>query len=320
MNTYTNVLCEEMEMYLALMKKAKKYTAHVQSLFKELEGFIPENSDKDNALSSKVILNWNTHLNCSPATRKKKLSALCGFIKFLLSAGISCELPEIPRGRQSQYLPYIFDETEWKRIINTADNLYTVLKRTGSDMPIAFPMIIRILYSCGLRLSEALFLKIGDFDFKTGTLIIRNAKRNKQRFVPMKQSTTNLLMKYCLRRGLLQNPESYIFIGEDGKPHSQSWVERWFSITLELSGIKQNRNKPGERGICLHCLRHSFVFHSFQSSESLFEEMVPFLSTYLGHENIMETDRYLKFSYELYYDAQKKISDYTSDLFPKVKP
>jgi hypothetical protein len=45
-------------------------------------------------------------------------------------------------------------------------------------------------------------------------------------------------------------------------------------------------------------------------------EIVPFLSTYLGHESLMETDKYLKARHELYTGAHTVIEDYTSDVFP----
>ena len=61
------------------------------------------------------------------------------------------------------------------------------------------------------------------------------------------------------------------------------------------------------------------MFRSFQNSGDTFENVVPFLSTYLGHGNIMETDRYLRFSYELYTEAHEKISEYTEGVFPEVE-
>lgn len=114
-------------------------------------------------------------------------------------------------------------------------------------------------------------------------------------------------------------PEAYIFACGNGKSPSQSWVQRWFGVTLEKSGIRQARQHPGERGICPHCIRHTFEYRSFQHSGDTFENTVPFLSTYLGHENIMETARYLRFSYELYPEAYEKISKYTEGVFPEVE-
>lgn len=85
--------------------------------------------------------------------------------------------------------------------------------------------------------------------------------------------------------------------------------------------ITYERTDRHERGPCLHCLRHTFTFRSFSKAEAEgypLDDSVPFLSTYLGHENITETDKYLKFSYELYPDAHKRISQYTANVFPEV--
>ena len=318
MTGYHNPLGAEMERYLNLLEKAGRYVRGIKGLFRELEVCIPCNVSKKEALSEAILFDWDQNLSCSPMTRKRKYSELNGFVGFLRSEGIACHIPEIPRTPASTYAPYIFNETEWEKIIQEADNLATALKRTGTDMPVVFPMFIRLLYACGLRVSEALSLKIEDMDFNQACLTIRKAKRRRQRLVPLKESTSELLLRYCLRRGLLSLPESYIFSCADGNTHSEKWVQRWFAVTLENSRINQTRQHPGERGICPHCLRHTFAFRSFQASGDTFENTVPFLSTYLGHENIMETDRYLRFSYELYSEAHKKISEYTDGLFPEV--
>lgn len=318
MNEYHNPLKEEMEQYLALLEKAGHYTRSIAVLFRELDRYIPDNAGKEYCLDRKTIFKWDQDLSCSPVTRKKKYTKLRGFIRFLQSKGITCYIPETPRKPSSTYVPYIFDESEWGRIILEADNLADSLQHTNTDMPVVFPMLVRVLYVCGLRVSEALSLKMADIDFSTNCLSIQKAKRNRQRVVPVKESTAGLLHQYCARRRILSVPEAYVFACNDGKPPSRSWVQRWFGVTLERSGIHQVRQHPGERGICPHCIRHTFVFRSFQYSGDVFENTVPFLSTYLGHENIMETDRYLRFSYELYTEAHEKISEYTEGVFPEV--
>jgi hypothetical protein len=55
-----------------------------------------------------------------------------------------------------------------------------------------------------------------------------------------------------------------------------------------------------------------------QENGRSFYDTVPFLSTYLGHDSIRETDKYLNFSYELYETAASQLNIYTNDLFPKV--
>ncbi|MEQ6390592.1 tyrosine-type recombinase/integrase [Bacillaceae bacterium S4-13-58] len=183
-----------------------------------------------------------------------------------------------------------------------------------------FPILVRLLYTCGLRLNEALSLRVSDIDFEEGALIINKSKRNRQRFVPMEPSMTEMLSAYCTRIGIIQKTETFVF-SSNGKAYSDSWAQRWFSVILNKAEIHYYKKTMHERGPCLHCLRHTFVFHSFRQSERKIDslnELVPVLSTYLGHANIMETDRYLRFSYELYSEAHKSISDYTEGIFPEV--
>lgn len=318
MNLYHNSLSDEMQQYLEMLNKAGHYTKSIASLFRELDCYIPNHAEKNQCLSKEMIFEWDKNLSCSPSTRKRKYAQLRGFIRFLQSNRIICYLPETPRRPSSTYIPYIFDENEWNRIIMESDKLADSLKRAGTDMPIVFPMLIRILYVSGLRVSEALALQVKDVDFTQNCINIRKTKRKRQRLVPVKESTANLLYKYLIRRGMLSIPEAYIFAIEGGNPPSQSWIQRWFTIVLKKSGIKQIHQHPNERGICPHCIRHTFTFRSFQNFGDTFENTVPFLSTYLGHANIMETDRYLRFSYELYSEAHEKISQYTENVFPEV--
>jgi integrase len=94
-----------------------------------------------------------------------------------------------------------------------------------------------------------------------------------------------------------------------------------FAELLETVGIGYPRGKKGGRGPCLHSLRHLFVLRSFTKMESegrSFMDSVPYLSTYLGHSGIMETDKYLRFSHEIYKDAHVLINNYTHSIFPEV--
>lgn len=205
MNLFSNILAQEMESYLDLLIKAGKTTNHIKSLYYELNVVIPSGISKGQALSPEIIFLWDEKLKCAPATRKKKYIALRGFIKYINANGFQFEVPEILKTVSSKYTPYVFDDDEWSKIIDAADNLSCALKIKGSNMPIVFPMVLRILYSCGLRLSEALGLKMSDIDFNKNCIIIRKAKRKRQRLVPMKQSTTDVLRKYCIRKGLFEN-------------------------------------------------------------------------------------------------------------------
>lgn len=71
----------------------------------------------------------------------------------------------------------------------------------------------------------------------------------------------------------------------------------------------------------MHCFRHTFAFKSFAKAEAAgrsLNDSVPFLSTYLGHKNLDETEKYLKFSSTMYPNAMRLFENYIGDVFPEV--
>ena len=71
----------------------------------------------------------------------------------------------------------------------------------------------------------------------------------------------------------------------------------------------------------MHCLRHVFVFKSFANAESngqRIDDAVPYLSIYLGHDSLKETEKYMKFSNEMFPEAMKLFEIYTVQVFPEV--
>lgn len=321
MRTYQSILGDEMTSYIGILREAGKYTAHVECTLSEIDQQFLTSYRTKKELTEDDILDWDKALSCTPATRNKKYSALKGFAVYLNACGIPCTIPEIPRKSATEYTPYIYSHSEWIRIIQVSDNLRDALLRPGSNMPVVFPILVRLLYACGLRLGEALGIRVGDINFQNGTLTVKKAKRKKQRLVPMQHSMTNLLFSYCCRLGINNTDEAYIFACPDGLPYSNSWAERWFSVVLHRARITYHRKNQHDRGPCLHCMRHTYVFQTLLDSgiaEDSFSELVPILSTYLGHENILETDRYLRFSYELFGKAHACINRYTEDIFPEV--
>lgn len=322
MKHYHGLLKKEMSSYIEIQKLSGKYTSHIECTLASLDEFLISSGKDHKEIYEKDITNWLKTITCAPATKKKKFSALKGFAKYLHACRIQCTLPEAPKQTATTYTPYLYSKDEWSRIITESDNILLDIRHSTSNTPIVFPVLVRLLYSSGLRLNEALSLRICDVNFDDGILTIYKAKRNRQRLIPLKASMLEVLIAYCNRMGIRQCSESFIFINRYHNSYSDSWAERWFKIILDRAGVTYHKKNRYERGPCLHCLRHTFVFQSFIQAETIgysLDDSVPILSTYLGHENIMETDRYLKFSYELYPEAHDFISNYTKDVFPEVE-
>jgi integrase len=148
---------------------------------------------------------------------------------------------------------------------------------------------VRTVYSCGLRLSEALHLRPGDVDRAAGLLHVRQGKGAKDRKVILPSLTLDMLGRYWLRH---RNP-NWLFpaLGRSGKggptatkPMSVCAVQGGFRRHLKRAGITKAR-------VTIHSLRHSYATH-------LLEAGVPLtvLQRQLGHEKIETTLRYVHLS------------------------
>lgn len=186
-----------------------------------------------------------------------------------------------------------------------------------------FPVLLRILYGCGLRLGEALALRWEDISLETGILHIKHAKNDKDREVPMDPSLTAVLSGYK-KRQFAENPDAgYLFESDriPGTPFPGWTFRRWFLDIAEQAGIINDRTEKYERGISPHTLRHYFAYKSFLQSEEkgkTLEQFVPYLSAYLGHRSLLETEKYLTTDYTLYQDSQKRMKNAVNHIFPEV--
>ena len=131
-----------------------------------------------------------------------------------------------------------------------------------------------------------------------------------------------IIYRYCIGMGILNDSDAYLFPADDAKSHiSPGNVGNYFRIIREKAVITCNDQAEHGRGACLHCFRHSFAVRSFDKNERSgikASESVPFLSTYLGHDSLYETEKYLKYSGNYFEDTLTKFDDYSGELFPEV--
>ncbi len=143
--------------------------------------------------------------------------------------------------------------------------------------------IIETLYSCGLRVSELVTLKISDLFFEEGFIKI-TGKGNKQRFVPIAPSTEKFINSYrnTIRNHLdiSKNFEDTLFLNRRGKQLTRAMI---FTIIRGLA-TKINLGKT----ISPHTLRHSFATHLLENGADLRS-----IQMMLGHESITTTEIYV---------------------------
>ena len=165
-------------------------------------------------------------------------------------------IPEIPSKEELGYIFYITENIKHKAIFMT-------------------------IYGSGLRISEAINLKVTDIDSKQNRIFIRSGKGDKDRFTLLPQKTLKILREYYRQ----YKPTDWLFISRNGeqKQLTLKAVQDAFKKIVEKSGIPKH--------ITIHTLRHSFATHMFNEGRNILE-----IKKLLGHTRIDTTAWYLQMS------------------------
>ena len=256
--------------------------------------------------------------NESDSYYASRLYIIWHFADFLVQQGFESYFRrfKIRRNSPHTHSPYIFTRDEISRIFTELDKM--LYSPCSPNKHKAFPVLYRILYGCGLRISEALHLTVKDVDIQKSMIHIVTGKNGKERLVPMSES----LLRHCssyLADVHAGHCESHMFFySRDGKPYSVSNIEKHFRSLLWDADIPYCGKGLGPR---LHDIRHTFVCHRLnQWANSGFDLMtgLPILSKYLGHENVVGTQWYLKMTAEAYPEITEKMNELTGHVFPEV--
>jgi integrase/recombinase XerD len=214
------------------------------------------------------------------------------------------------------FTPYIFTHDEIRRFFAVLNTLKHEKFSTSHRYHIVMPVLFKILYCCGLRISEALNLQGHDVNLNDGILAIRDSKNEKSRYVQMSPELTSVLADYDSTRYRNTIDGEWFFPSRDGGIYEHSSVYKCFRQTLHDAGISYGGRGNGPR---MHDLRHTFAVHCLQKwvdSDKDLTAMLPRLSAYLGHSTMRYTEPYLRMTGEVY----SQISAQTEELYSFVIP
>ena len=213
----------------------------------------------------------------NPRSQSRLISGLKSFFNFLIFEDYRNETPleliEVPKtGRK---LPDTLSTTEIDGLIAAID-----LSKPEGERNKA---MLETLYSCGLRVSELISLKISDLFFEEGFIKV-TGKGNKQRFVPVGGSTIKYITSYLnlirVHYPVQKGHEDTLFLNRRGRQLTRAMV---FTIIKDLA-VKINLNKT----ISPHTFRHSFATHLLENGADLRS-----IQLMLGHESITTTEVYM---------------------------
>ena len=255
--------------------------------------------------------------NESPATLQNRASVLRQLALYMIRFGIqSYVLPKRALLKVPGYTPYIFSDQEIAALLQQADACHYC-----AEVPLRhhiMPLLFRLLYGCGLRISEALNLRVQDVDVHAGILTIIDGKFNKDRLVPMAPENTQRSCDYVKVVHLFSDPGDYFFPAPDGQALTKGNAYKNFRRFLWQARISHGGWGKGPR---LHDARHTFAVHCLRRWVSQGKDLaayLPILKAYLGHDSFRDTSRYLRLTAELYPDITAKMEQAFGHVVPST--
>lgn len=320
---FKSIYAEELSSYYELRCSVLSISAQKHELcyLRRFDAFLCKKLSDRNGITEELVNEWVATLQGKRSSIENTVVVIRQFLEYLQLFGERVFLPVVPKV-SDDYIPYLFSDDEISIIFEKADNVILRSKKADINLPAEFPVILRILYSCGTRIGETVRLKMCDVDLQNGILRMVNTKGDKHRLVPMSMEMTDIMKRYCLAMGLVSGQEKWLFPSSRDDGHiSDRAVKGCFERLLRDTGITPINREKYERGPCLHCFRHVFAFKSFAQAEKAgrhLDDSIPYLSIYLGHAGLNETAKYLKFSNELFPESVDAFGGYMEDLLPEV--
>jgi integrase len=282
------MLSQDATRYLEL-QRAMGFKFRIQgSLLRSFVAFAEIRGDE--FVCTQSVLDWAAQAPSPPQRRNRLLTVR----RFALAVQAEDERHQIPPadafGRESfkRCAPYIYSQEDIARLLGAAAQL----KPKNSIRPATYSTLFALLAATGLRISEALALKLDDVTDEG--LLIRATKFRKSRLVPLHETARRGLERYLALRTRLSAADPALFISLAGTALRYPTVNAIFLSLVRSLGLHPG---PGHRGPRLHQLRHTFAVRSLEqcagNREAVSRHMTA-LSTYLGHTHVSDTYWYLE--------------------------
>lgn len=217
-------------------------------------------------LDSSAVREYLHHLITVRNLSRSRINIAYSAMKFFFASTLQRDwvMKEIPRAKKDSRLPVVLNRVEIQHLFSVIPNLKHLT-------------IFTTIYGSGLRISEAVHLKLEDIDSKNMQIRVRQSKGNSDRYTLLSQKNLLLLRDYWRK----YQPSIWLFEGQNStKPIDAHSIRKVFQKARKKAGIL----KPAT----VHSLRHSFATHLLEDGVN-----IRVIQQLLGHSNIHTTCHYL---------------------------
>lgn len=307
---FASIFAQELKNYVAFMKDSGRVFNVETTILRAFDRFVQ--SAGASIITEELVNHYVYSVSFLSAEQyAKRYRIVRGFNQYLClkSAGEPIRPMEKVRNRK-RHIAYIYTPEDICLILRTA----TTLLPQASLRPQTYFSLFGLLYTTGLRISEAIHLDNRDVDLEQGILSIRETKFRKSRIVPIHETTKSILQLYAAQRDALipiTDCDAF-FLSNRKKRLNYGTVNDTFLTLTRQCGLRNVENESPR----IHDLRHTFAVRRIAAwyDEGVdIQEKLPLLSTYMGHAHFEDTTYYLNAGAELLARGAKRFQMEVSD-------
>lgn len=315
MRTYPFLGSTLMNPYIDYCKTIGSWTEHRACCLRSLDTYCSQNWPDAEELTQKMIDGWcslreteqfNTFISrCRPIKHFLKYQRRCD--------RLNLESPDIPAVRPSTYIPHPFTGEELKRFFFECDHVeFHGNFRNCKNLQLTIPVFFRLLYSSGMRTTEARQLKCNDIELGTGVVSIKKTKGFNQHYVVIHDSMLKLMKRYDEAIASLYPSREYFFPDIRGSFHPNYWVAVHF---------RKLWKKTSSSVAVPYAFRHHYAVANINKwiDEGFdFYDKLVYLSKSMGHCDLESTKSYYSLVPAISNILKEKTEDGFNDIVPEV--
>ena len=243
----------------------------------------------------------------------RKHEAVKGLYRYAISRGHVTKSPlptEIPAISKT-FVAYTYSANDFRLLLKAVDDYGRPQNRFTS---LSYRTLLILLFNTGLRIGEALSLKMADVDLVGDVITVRDSKFFKSRLIPISAKLSNALSHYVSveRQAVMPfDPSATFFIECNGRSYGQAGARNRFRRLCNR--VKIQRPTTSRYQPRLHDIRHTFAITrllEWYKNGADVQRLLPHLATYLGHLDVSSTQRYLAILPELLEAAGLRFESY----------
>lgn len=316
MTKYTSFMKDTIYEFIKYRKASQCWNHGYELYLKTFENYCSNNYENPSEITQEMVDSWckkrDTEKNRSCNSR---IGVIIAFLKYTNSRNITnLEVPSLLKAEKYTNMPHAFTEKELSNFFYACDHIELFNNSTmAKNQKLTIPVFFRLLYSTGMRTTEARLLKVEDIDLDNGIINIKKSKGYSQHYVVLDDLMKDYLIDYNTKISILYPNRTYFFPTKNDSFHTKSWVSINFKKYWEL--YNDSYAIPYD-------LRHHYAItniNSWVNKGIEFNDKLYYLSKSMGHSSIESTKYYYSLIPRMSDILETQINDTFDSLVPEVK-